>query len=321
MFAVKQAGLPWQIMPWDIDFTLGAGDGPSTGLMNGGQDPVMNNWFNVPAFRRMFWRGYQKALVAALDPAQYTPVGDALQAAMVRNNISGAGGPSGLYTYMAQRRNFIQSQIAANDVTSFTITRNGGAAYTSTTPTTVLTGRAPFAVVSVAVNGTPYPTVWTDQNSWSINVPLAAGANVLNVTGVDSKGALVPGNTASITVTYTGVAQLPQDYVVINEVNYNSLEPDASFIELYNNSTTTPFDLSGFRMDGVAYTFPDGSIIQPNSYALLVGHRAGFALAYGQTIPVLGEFPGNLDHSGESLRLVKPLGMGGTNDLIISDVT
>ncbi|HEY6227715.1 MAG TPA: lamin tail domain-containing protein, partial [Verrucomicrobiae bacterium] len=317
MFAVKQAGLPWQIMPWDIDFTLGAGDGATTPLMNGGQDPVMNTWFNVPAFRRMFWRGYQKSLVAALDPAQYTPIGDALQTAMVRNNISGAGGPSALYSYMAQRRSFIQGQIAANDVASFTITQGN---FTSATPTTVLTGKAPFAVVSVAVNGTPYPTVWTDQNSWSINVPLATGQNVLTVTGVDSKGVLVPGNTASITVTYNGVAQLPQDYVVINEVHYNPAEPNASFIELYNNSTTTPFDLSGYRMDGVGYTFPDGSIIQPSKFALLVGHRAGFALAYGQTIPVMGEFPGNLDHSGESISLVKPLGMGGTNDLIISDV-
>src|ERR1043166_3986509 len=98
---------------------------------------------------------------------------------------------------MAQRRSFIQGQIAANDVASFTITQGN---FTSATPTTVLTGKAPFAVVSVAVNGTPYPTVWTDQNSWSINVPLGAGANTLNVSGVDAKNVLVPGNTASIVV-------------------------------------------------------------------------------------------------------------------------
>src|SRR6185295_18919468 len=105
------------------------------------------------------------------------------QLAMVRNNIGGAGSPSSLYSYMAARRSYIISQIQANDATQFLITNNGGANYTSTSPTTVLTGRAPFAVVSVAVNGTTYPTVWTDQNSWSINVPLATGANVLNVTG------------------------------------------------------------------------------------------------------------------------------------------
>jgi hypothetical protein len=315
MFAVKQAGIPWQIMPWDIDFTLGEGDGPSTGLW-GGQDPVMNNIGNVPAFRRMLWRGYQKSLVAALDPAQYTPVGDALQAAMVKN-IGNVSGPSALYSYMAARRAYIVGQLQANDVTSFTI--NGGN-YTSTTPTTVLTGKAPFAVVSVAVNGTPYPTVWTDQNSWSINVPLGAGANTLNVSGVDAKNVLVPGNTASIVVTYNGVPQQPQDYVVINEINYNPLEPNASFIELYNNSTTTPFDLSGFRLDGVGFTFPSGSVIQAGKFMVVAGHRDDFALVYGQTIPVVGEFPGNLDHAGETISLVKPLGVGGTNDLIISDV-
>src|SRR5207237_6884892 len=154
-----------------------------------------------------------------------------------------------------------------------------------------------------------------------INVPLSAGANILNVSGVDANGALVAGNTASITVTYNGVPPRAQDNVVINEVHYNPLEPGASFIELYNNSTTTPFDLSGFRLDGVRYTFPDGSIIQPGKFMVVVGHRDGFALAYGQTIPVNGEFPGNLDHAGESIALVKPLGLGGTNDLIISDVT
>jgi hypothetical protein len=70
----------------------------------------------------------------------------------------------------------------------------------------------------------------------------------------------------------------------------------------------------------VKLTLPEGSIIQPGKFLVLAGDRAGFALAYGQTIPVLAEFPGTLDNSGESISLVKPLGQGGTNDLIISDV-
>ncbi len=318
MFAVKQAGLPWAIMPWDIDFTMGAGDGP-TGALWGGQDPIMNNWFNVPAFRRMLWRSYQKALEAALDPAQYKPIGDALQAAMVRN-IGAVTGPSSLYSFLAQRRSFIQSQLQANDVTQFSITSNSGKPFTSTTPATVLSGKAPFAVVSVAVNGTVYPTVWTDQNSWSINIPLATGTSTLSVTGVDKNGNPIPGYGASVAATYAGAAPLPQDNVVINEIHYNPLESKASFIELYNRSTTTPFDLSGYRLDGVRFAFPAGSVIQPGAFFVVAQDRAKFALAYGQTIPVIGEFPGNLDNAGEAIRLVKPQGAGGTNDLVISDV-
>lgn len=319
MFAIKQAGLPWQIMPWDIDFTLGAGDGPS-GPLWGGQDPVVNNWFNNPAIRRMLWRGFQKAAYGqAMDPAQYQAVGDQLQSAMVRN-IGNVSGPSTLYTFISQRRAYIISQLQANDVGSFSITRNNGNNYVSTTASTVLTGKAPFSVVSVAVNGVAYPTVWTDQNSWSINVPLTGVTNVLNVTGVDAAGTLVAGNSASITVTFSGAVPLVQDNVVINEIHYNPAEPKASFIEFYNNSTTTPFDLSGHRVDGVNFTFPNGSIIQPGKFMVVAGDRAGFALAYGQTIPIVGEFPGALDNSGEALRLVKPLGMGGTNDLIVSEV-
>ncbi|MGZ5544762.1 MAG: lamin tail domain-containing protein, partial [Limisphaerales bacterium] len=65
---------------------------------------------------------------------------------------------------------------------------------------------------------------------------------------------------------------------------------------------------------------PAGSVIPAGGFSLLVADRANFALAYGQTIPVLAEFPGTLDNGGESIALVKPLGQGGTNDLIISDV-
>jgi hypothetical protein len=56
MFAYKVAGERWVLMPWDIDFVLGLGNGASDPLTSGGQDPVANKMYNDPTFRRALWR-------------------------------------------------------------------------------------------------------------------------------------------------------------------------------------------------------------------------------------------------------------------------
>ena len=220
---------------------------------------------------------------------------------------------------MVGRRNYILSQLRANDVAQFAITSNGGNNFSSTTPTTSLTGTAPFAVASIEVNGTPYPITWTDPTHFRITLPLAQPTNAFMLVGRDLRGRVFTNATDSITVTYSGTIQKAQDFVVLNEIQYNPTEANTSFIELFNRSTTTPFDLSDFRLEGVGYTFAQGAIIQTNSYLLLVKDRPAFANAYGQTIPVFDAFPGSLDNGGEHLALVKP-GSTPTEDIIISDV-
>ncbi|MCX8109571.1 MAG: lamin tail domain-containing protein [Verrucomicrobiae bacterium] len=160
---------------------------------------------------------------------------------------------------------------------------------------------------------------WTDQRTFRVVVPLTQRTNVLTLVGKDRRGNPVAGASDSITVTYTGAIERPEDFVVINEINYHPLIQGAGFVELYNRSTTTPFDLSGFRFDGIGYTFPAGAIIQPNSFLVLANDRRVFANAYGQTVPVFDEFPGTLDNSGEYLALVRP-GETPAQDTVITDV-
>ena len=320
MYAYKLPGVPWKLMPWDIDFTFGDGNGPTDGLW-GGQDPVVNRMYDTPAFRRMLWRAFQDAVNGPMDPANYSPVVNARRATLVKNGLgSSLTAPGGVTNYIIQRRAYIQTQIAANDVAQFAITSNNGNNYTSTTPTATLTGSAPFAVANITVNGTAYPATWTDQNSFSVSVPLTAASNPFTLAGVDRSGSPVPGASDTITVGYAGAIQQPQDYVVINEIHYNPAEAGASFVELFNNSATTLFDLSGDRLEGVGYTFPDGSLLPPGGYLVLAKNRVAFGAAYGTAIPVFAEFSGSLNNGGETLRLVEPLGLGGTNDLVISDV-
>ena len=106
---------------------------------------------------------------------------------------------------------------------------------------------------------------------------------------------------------------------MINEIQYNPLKPKSSFVELFNRSTLTPFDLSHYRLDGLGYEFPVGSILAPTGYLVLAKSRPDFALAYGSSIPVFDEFQGSLDAGGERLSLVQS-GEGLEADLVVNDV-
>ena len=318
MFLYKQPGLRSVLMRWDIDFTFGLGDGATSALW-GGQDPVINRMYNEPTFRRMLWRAYLDAVNGPLRPERFQPQIDARRSVLLKNGITGLSTPSAITSYINSRRNYITNQIHLNDAPTFDITTNGGQDYTSSTATTVLAGRAPFAVATIEVNGVPYPVTWTDQRSYRLTVPLTQRTNVLTLVGKDRRGNPVPGASRTITVTYTGELERPQDFVVINEIHYNADQPGGDFIELHNRSTTTPFDLSGWRLNGVGYTFPPGAILPPGGFLVLAQDRQAFAMLYGQTIPVFDEYPGTLDNGGEYLALVRP-GASPDQDTVISDV-
>ena len=318
MFIFKQPGGRFVLLPWDIDFTFGLGNGPNDGLW-GGQDGVINRMFDVPAIRRMLWRGYIDAVNGPMLPENYAPQIEARRAMLRKNAISGLGDPSSIYTYIEQRREFLVSQIKANDAASFAITSNNGNDFTSATPVATLEGAAPFAVAAIEVNGVPYPVNWIDFTRWQLKVPLTAVTNLLSIRGLDRLGAPVDGAADSVKVIYRGAVPQPQDYVRINEIHYHSAEPKASFLELYNSHATVAFDLSNFLLKGVGYQFPEGAIIPAGGFLVLVQDRAGFNLAYGSNIPVFDQFPGTLDNGGERLALVKP-GPAPAEDLVISDV-
>lgn len=318
MYLYRQPGRPAVLMPWDIDFIFGLGTGASDGLW-GGQDSVVNRMYDTPTFRRSLWRTYIDAVNGPLLESNYGPVIEALRASQIQNNIGSLGAVSSIYTYNNARRSFLQGQITANDAAAFNITTSGGNNFTSTTPTTTIAGNAPFAVATITINGIAYPVTWTGFTTFSITVPLTQQSNPLVLVGLDRKGKPLPGMSDTITVTYNGAVPQPQDWVVINEIHYNPAAPQTSFIELHNRHTTTPFDLSGFQLEGVGYTFPNGAIIGANSYLVLAGSAADFAAFFGAGVPVFGEFPGRLDNDGETLRLVKP-GATPAQDVRISDV-
>ncbi len=93
----------------------------------------------------------------------------------------------------------------------------------------------------------------------------------------------------------TSASASPGAIVVFNELQYNppGATEDGEWIELFNQQGIK-VDLSGWRIDGLGYTFPQGTIIDPGAYVVVAKSPAA-----GQ----LGSYPGNMDNGGERLRL------------------
>ncbi len=305
MYIYRRAGERWVIMPWDVDFVLGLGRGPTDSLW-GGQDPTGNKMYDTPVFRRALWRAYEDAVAGPMRPEQYQPQIDARRKALLANGVTGTRDPAGIASYLEQRRAYLQSRIQASDADQFAITTSGGEDFSTTQPLVTLTGTAPFAAARIAVNGVPYPVRWTGHTTFAISVPMEGATNALELTALDEAGNPIPGMSDSITITYTGELDRPEDYLVINEIQYHPDTPGTGFVELFNQSTRTTFDLSGWKLSGTAFTFPEGTLLAPQRYLLVVNDLAAFEAAYGIGLPVAGEFSGKLDNGGETLRLVRP---------------
>lgn len=316
MYLYAPLGQRAALFSWDLDFVLGLGEGATVNqLFTAGEDGVIGALFNVPAYRRMLWRGYQDAVNGPLQKAASDAQFDARRAALLKNNVT-ATAPTGLKSYVAARRSFLQTQIKSADAAAFSVTTKN---FTSPASTATITGVAPFGVATIEINGTAYPATWTGNTAWTIKVPLTGPANVLQIAGKDLRGRLYPGASGQVTVEYTGAAPQPQDWVVINEIMCQPAQPNGEYVELFNRHPSYAFDLSGFKLSGTGFYFAPGTFIQPNRYLVVARQSAAFAAAYGATIPLAGEFPGNLKPGGEIVRLLKP-GPTPDQELVISEM-
>jgi hypothetical protein len=323
----------WKVMCWDFDVGLGTGNGqaeelPTAALFGStGNDPGLNRMYATPFIVRHYWNALDEAVSTFFQPAAVTSfLADryaAFQAAGISTvspfvpsgTVPGGQPQRSIPDWITARRDYILTQL--NTVAStFDVTTSD--AITTGTNLLVLSGTAPVSVLSITVNGVEYTPVWTTVNSWQIQVALTAGINVLNISGRDRLGN--PVSNVTRTVTYSGVNELAEDNVVINEIMYNPLVPGASFVELFNQSATYSFDISGWRLNGVDFNFPPGTVITNGGYLVVCKDRTAFGNSYGWGIPVVGEFDGQLDNGGETLTLIKP-GATPAQDLIVDRVT
>ncbi|MEX2186985.1 MAG: lamin tail domain-containing protein [Pirellulales bacterium] len=118
------------------------------------------------------------------------------------------------------------------------------------------------------------------------------------------------------TITTQTIPSDVQQFLRITELMYHPANPTAAelaagfddgdlfeFAELYNTSATQSLQLAGTNFsNGVSFTFADYTL-PPGGYVLVVSNQAAFAARYGASLPVAGQYTGNLSNGGESLSL------------------
>jgi hypothetical protein len=290
----------WKLCPWDIDFVFDNGGNSPTDALFGAGDPTINTLQNWAPFRREMYCAYSEAANQILTPAVFDARVDSIYNGLVSEGIALDSG-GGMKSYIATRRSTILSDLAANATAPMAITLNNGADFSTNRNLIQITGTAPVGVKDIRINGIAQNVTWTGINTWTLFYTLNSGANALNITGEDRNNVTFTNDT--INITYAGPAETPQEKLVINEIMYNPLAPNAAFIELWNRSVSNAFDLSNWKLDGVDFTFPDGTFIEAGQYKVIVANTPGFQSAYGAGIAPVGEWNGTLDNGGETLTL------------------
>ena len=111
--------------------------------------------------------------------------------------------------------------------------------------------------------------------------------------------------------------------LVITEIHYHPADPsvternagfsnadDFEFLEILN-ADATPLALAGLRLtNAVRFDFASASMatLAPQQVVLLVKNPAAFQIRYGNGLPVIGQYQGNLANDGESIVLLSSAG-------------
>jgi hypothetical protein len=318
----------WQLMCWDMDVGLGAatvnagGEAVDAALFPSLNDTQMNRVYTVPAWTRLYWCAMAEAVNSYFQASAVTPALASKYAAFQASglNITSPFVPSGgtgrsIPDFITARRAFLLTQL--NSVSNvFNV--SGPAALGTNRNLVTLSGTAPVTVHTITINGVSYTPTWITVNAWRLQAALAAGTNELVIEGLDRQGNVVSNLTR--TVEFTGADERAEDNIIINEIMYNPLVSDATFIELFNRSATYSFDLSGWRLSGVDFTFPPATILTNRGLLVICRDRAAFGSAYGWGIPALEGYDGQLDDGGETLTLIRP-GATPAQDVVVNRVT
>jgi hypothetical protein len=309
------AGTKYSLLMWDFNIVFGNSGSWTPGqnlFALNSQDPNMTVIYNTPEFRRMYWRALQELVNGPLNVANSGPLVDAKYNAFLTAGVGAENPSTSIKPWLTQAQSSIASQLAAVNASSFSV--NGTVAVTNNVA--YVTGTAPVNVSTIWINGAAYPVKWTTLTTWMVTVPLQTGTNQLNIAGIAHDGSLINGDSNSVSVVYTNAVSSPVGKVVINEIMYAPSVSGGEYVELYNSSSNTSFDLSGWQLQGLGYTFPNGSILGPTNFLVLAANRASFADEYGGTNSVFDTFSGTLSPTGETLVLIQQ----GTTNATVAEV-
>jgi hypothetical protein len=308
-------GTKYTLMMWDLETVFGQNGGWAPGqdlLTVNGEDPNMQNIYNTPAFLRMYWRALQILVNGPLNVANSEPLLMAKFNAFTDNGLSVQSPAASLEPWLAEAQSSIAAQLAAVNATNFSVNPT----VTLSNNVASISGGAPVDVDFVWINGVAYPLTWTSLTNWTVTLALTNGTNPLSIVGVDDTGQPIAGDSNQTSVNYSGTIPSPVGQVAINEIMWNPSVTNAQYVELVNNSTNITYDLSGWQLQGLSYTFPSGALLPPLGFLVLAANAPAFAAAYGATNLVFDTFDGTLS-PGQLLSLEQP---GGGSNLVVAQV-
>jgi regulation of enolase protein 1 (concanavalin A-like superfamily) len=316
MYTYKPASGRWNLLSWDIDFVLSAQGYATDFPLFATIDPAVSQMMYHPPFQRTYYRILENAANGPMQAPRFGPILAGNYAALIANGINAAA-PAAGSNYLNARLKFVRQQLAQVQ-SPFALATN----QTTSTPLNLIPiqGTAPVGAREILVNGLAYPVTWMDVNHWQIQVPLAARSNALEIVAVDGQGRPLTGAKANLTVEYTGPIEGPEGHIVFNEIMYAPRIPGAQYVELHNTSLYETFDLSGWQIGGLGYTFPTGTIFGPDAFLVLAQDRTAFWQAYGPDLIPADVFAGHLSTQGETLRLIRP-GATPAQDATVAEVS
>ncbi len=117
----------WYLLPWDIDFTLGSGNGPTTSLfsVSSGEFPEVSQFLNYPKYRQMYLQAFadlvngpwQTSYSTNNPPTAFDLFLDDAADALAADGL-GDGRRNGIKQFVRDRRAYILTQIPVNLIDS-----------------------------------------------------------------------------------------------------------------------------------------------------------------------------------------------------------
>lgn len=280
-------------MPWDWDHPFLQS---TTASLWGSGD--ITKVFARPKFSRLFY-GHMYDIINTTFNSTYMSYWTSHYGSLTGENYSS------YITYINNRSDYVLTQLPTE--IEFAITTNDGIDFSVATSVVTLEGDGWINVREIYVdsNREPTPITWTDDDSWSITIPITPGLNEITLRAIDHQRTEVGRDT--IKITNSGdVEPASSSNLVISEIHYHPASGLAEeFIELQNILTNAAVDLTGVAfVSGISFSFTAGTQIAAGERLLLVQDATAFAAKYG-ALPFAGIFAAEsrLANSGERLRL------------------
>ncbi|MDD4736326.1 MAG: lamin tail domain-containing protein, partial [Kiritimatiellae bacterium] len=321
MFAYRPDEGKWDLLNWDIDFGFGAGGdrGVETDPFSVDQKvmPIMYDLLHHDyAFRRLYWQALEQLVNGPMADSALAERLDEVQAALTRCGLTDVYGVDDLLDWIAGRRAFLLEQLDAVTGIPFEClgTEQGAAANSAR-----ITGRAPILVYHITVDGVRCSPVWISDTIWQIDWPLSQTSQTVTVQGLNGAGLPLVDMIFTQECLVGQSAASPEESLVINEIMVHPSSGGVAFIELFNRSSNTAFNLYRYRLQGVDLTFEEETVIQPLAYLTVASDRQRYVHLYGVTNIPVASWSGTLANSGERLALVRLNSTGGVA-LVVDEV-